>query len=78
VLVSCHKECEKELSKNRLSNVMYEELMVDVRTIHLSKSVSDYKEQQGLFKTKWDNKVTKDVYTYMNILDVNQVIQCND
>ncbi len=57
---------------------MYEELMVDVRTIHLSKSVSDYKEQQGLFKTKWDNKVTKDVYTYMNILDVNQVIQCND
>ena len=54
------KNCQKPLSDEK-----YEELLVNVKTIHMSKSTTDYETQLGLFKAKWNKEATKVVYTYM-------------
>jgi len=61
VMKNVKKNCQRPLSDEK-----YEELLIDVKRIHMSKSASDYEAQLVLFKEKWNTKATKGVYTYMS------------
>ncbi len=60
VMKNVKANCEKPLSAER-----YEELLEDIRKIHMSKYTTDYDKQLLTFKDKWNMPATKDVYRYM-------------